>query len=252
MATDPIAPVDRQRIRPADQAPALQPEEPAVTNWKTTALNELFAHLLALAGTPTGRPAIVAVDGRGAAGKTTLAGALVSAVPGTQVVHVDDLDWNEPLYQWDHVLVAALTELHTTGALDYVPPAWRPHGRSGSVVVQAGTPLVVVEGTGASMRAVTDLLDACVWVQTDDQVAEDRGIQRDIAEGVNGGVEDTVAFWHWWMAGERRFFAADRPWERADVIVSGAPALGVEAGEVAWAEGPLRSPTATVLGAHKH
>jgi len=56
---------------------------------------------------------------------------------------------------------------------------------------------------------------------TGDDVTEHRDISRDIAEGTNGNAEESVRFWHAWMAAERPFFAADRPWERADMIVSG-------------------------------
>ena len=51
--------------------------------------------------------------------------------------------------------------------------------------------------------------------------------------------QESVRFWHWWMAGERLFFAKDRPWRRADLIVSGDAPAGVEQGEIAWAPGPL-------------
>ena len=57
-------------------------------------------------------------------------------------------------------------------------------------------------------------------MQTDDDVAERRGIARDTRDGTNGDAEESVRFWHWWMSGERPFFAADRPWERARFIVS--------------------------------
>ena len=217
----------------------LQPEEPAVTQWQVSAIADLVTHLLSLVGDPEGRPAIIAVDGRGGAGKTTLTAALIAAVPGSQTFHLDDLIWNEPLYQWDQRLVDALTELREAGCLDLVPGKWREHGREGSIRVPAGCPLAVVEGTGAGLSAVSSLIDAHVWVQTGDDVAERRGIIRDIEEGVNGNAEESVRFWHWWMAGERPFFAKDRPWERADVIVSGDAPAGVEPGEVAWIPGPL-------------
>ena len=80
---------------------------------------------------------------------------------------------------------------------------------------------VIVEGTGAGLQAIRGLIDLHVWVQTGDDVTEHRDISRDIAEGTNGNAEESVRFWHAWMAAERPFFAADRPWERADMIVSG-------------------------------
>ena len=112
-------------------------------------------------------------------------------------------------------------------------------GREGSIAVAAGAPFVVVEGTGAGMRAVADLIDVHIWIQTDDDAAEERGIRRDTAEGTNGDAEESVRFWHWWMAGERAFFAADRPWERAHLIVSGERLPGLADNEIAWAEGPI-------------
>jgi hypothetical protein len=50
-------------------------------------------------------------------------------------------------------------------------------------------------------------------VQTDRALATERGLFRD------GG--DT-AFWDEWEARERPFLAAERPWERADLVLSGA------------------------------
>ena len=234
-------PADSDSLRwiKGDQSVELQPEEPAVTQWQVSGTDELVAHLLSLVGAPEGRPAIIAVDGRGGSGKTTLTTALTAAVPGAQAFHLDDLIWNEPLYDWDQLYVDTLTRLHEAGCLDLVPDKWREHGREGSIRVPAGSPLVVVEGTGAGLRAVSNLIDAHVWVQTGDDVAERRGIKRDIAEGVNGDAEESVRFWHWWMAGERLFFAKDRPWQRADVIVSGDAPTGVGAGEIAWTPGPL-------------
>ncbi|SHJ10139.1 Uridine kinase [Actinomyces denticolens] len=220
----------------------LQPEEPAVSLWRTTDAPALMRRIQSVAGQPSGRPAVIAVDGRSGSGKTTLASRLLALLPLAHVLRIDDLDWNEPLYQWDHLLVDALTRLRATGALDFTPPAWPAHGRTGSIIIPADTPLVLVEGTGAGMRAVTELIDAHVWVQTDDSIAEERGIARDILDGINGDESESVRFWNWWMAAERPFFAADRPWERADVVVSGEHLPGLRPEEIAWTPGPLAVP----------
>lgn len=216
----------------------LQPEEPTVRSWNVATLPDLLRHVYALGGEPAGRPAVVAVDGRSGSGKTTLARRLAALEPGAQILHIDDLDWNEPLYQWDHLLVEALTRLRADGALEFTPPAWPRHDRAGAITIAAGAPLVLVEGTGAGMRAVNDLIDAHLWVQTDYAVAEERGIGRDIADGTNGDAEESVRFWHDWQAAERSFFAADRPWERADVVVCGQALPGVGPDDVAWAARP--------------
>lgn len=216
----------------------LQPEEPAVTRWTAGPTAHLADLLLARARERRGAeagPLIVAVDSRGGAGKSTLARTLCAQVPGTVILSTDDLAWNEPLFGWGHLLAETLTGLRRDGALDLTPPAWAAHGREGSVHVPAGTPVVVVEGTGASQRPVADLVDATVWVASDDEVAEARGLARDIEQGINGDAEEATHFWHEWMAAERPFFATDRPWERADLIMAGTPPTGLRDGESAWA-----------------
>jgi len=68
-----------------------------------------------------------------------------------------------------------------------------------------------------------------------------------MAEGVNGGREQAIAFWRDWMKAELRFLDEQRPWERADVIVAGTPAIPLGADEWAVASPPLRtSPVAAV------
>ena len=67
-------------------------------------------------------------------------------------------------------------------------------GREGAINVRASLDLVLVEGVGAGQRALSSSVDAIIWVQSDRRQAQERGIARDIAEGVNGDEEQTVAF----------------------------------------------------------
>jgi hypothetical protein len=216
----------------------LQPEEPSAGPWTVRTHTELVADVLARAAV-SGRPAIVAVDGRSGAGKTTLAEALALVAGDGHVLHTDDFAWNEPLFTWGFLLRAALVELRDTGALDHTPPAWRARGRDGSIVVPAGLRLVFAEGVGSGQREVADLLDAVVWIQSDDAIAEERGMARDIAYGENGNEAESSAFWFNWIAAERPFLADDRPWERADIVVAGTPLLPTPAGTAACAPGPI-------------
>ena len=94
----------------------------------------------------------------------------------------------------------------------YRPPPWDTRSRDGAITVSSAAPLLVVEGVGAGRKAFAPFLDALIWVQTDRVVATHRGLERD------GG---DAAFWDEWEARERPFLAADRPWERADLVVSG-------------------------------
>ncbi|WP_454294560.1 uridine kinase family protein [Salana multivorans] len=204
--------------------------EPRFGPWRTVAVPKLLSAL----GFPGGSagetaqrgPFVIAVDGRGAGGKSTLAEQLTAATPDSALLHTDDLAWHEPFFEWGHLLRQVLVPLRAGKAVDLRPPAWERMGRPGSLALPAGLSLVVVEGVGASQRDVVDLVDASVWMQSDRAEAERRGIERDVAQGVNGDREETVAFWFEWMAHEDRFLEVERPWDRADVVVLGTPTPG--------------------------
>ncbi len=76
----------------------LGPDEPAAGLWRAVALEELVACIRRAAGAPRGRPAVVAIDGRGGAGKSTLAQRLHVAVTPSAVVHTDDVAWHHSFF----------------------------------------------------------------------------------------------------------------------------------------------------------
>jgi hypothetical protein len=160
---------------------------------------------------------LVAVDGRSAGGKTTTAARIAATVPGAAVVHTDDVAWNQARFDWASLLRDGVLEPVRAGrAVSWTPPAWPAHGRVGTIEVPAGAPLVLVEGVGVSRQELAGWFDLRLWVQSDRVEAYDRGIERDPRD-------DAGVFWAAWEAEEAPFLAADRPWERADVIVAGRP-----------------------------
>lgn len=198
--------------------------EPEAVAWRRVRVPALLELIVAAAGDPPGRPRIIAIDGRGGAGKLTLAARLQGHAAASAVVHTDNLAWHEPLFGWGHLLADdVLHPLHEGRAVSFRPPAWERRGREGVITVPAGLDLVLVEGTGASQREHAGLIDATVWVQADFDEAERRALARDIAEGVNGDPEQAAAFWQWWMTEELPFFERQRPWERACILVNGTP-----------------------------
>ena len=68
----------------------LHPGEVEATGWRVEQVSELVQRLRDASPGVAGRPRLIAIDGRGGAGKSTLAERLQAAVPRSAVVHTDD------------------------------------------------------------------------------------------------------------------------------------------------------------------
>lgn len=196
----------------------LGPGEPPAGPWSVMPIREFVQLVFNPDHNARERPWIVAVDGRGGGGKTTVADVLQRAVPASTVVHTDDVAWHHSFFGWSELLIEGILKpLHNGNGVQYRPAGWDTHGRPGAIEIAAGLALVVVEGVGASRTELLPWIDRALWVQSDFEQAERRGIARD------GGTAAVRDFWHEWMAEEIPFLQQQRPWERATVIVNGTP-----------------------------
>jgi hypothetical protein len=215
----------------------LAPEEPEAGPWRTEPLAVLVQALTQRVpgGTASGRAVIVTIDGRSNNGKTSLAARIGQAVPGSAVVHTDDIAWAHSRFGWDDLLMdGILVPVHRGEAVSYRPPRWAEHGREGSIEVPAGCPLLVIEGDGAGRREVAHLIDALIWVQSDEREAERRRLARDrnpsVIDVANFPLDGLALDHEGWMAEEIPFNAAQRTWERADIVVCGTPQIPCDPG----------------------
>ena len=121
-----------------------------------------------LAAPPTLGPGrLVCVDGPAGSGKTTLAGALVRAVPGAQLVQCDDL-----LHGWQGLpgLADSVADLLAPLAQGEVGVwrRWDWHADDWAETHQVGPGgLLVLEGVGSWSPAIADLVGVLVWVEAD-------------------------------------------------------------------------------------
>ena len=153
-------------------------------------------------------PLVVAIDGHGAAGKTTIAADVASALDAI-VVHTDDylLEVDDiavlhprPMaryYAWEALREDALEPL--------IARLQDPESSSESL------PVIIIEGVSSAAPALADLVARAVFVQTPEPVRLRR---------LHGRITDE----EWdeeWLYTERLYFAS-RPPDSFDLIVSGA------------------------------
>jgi uridine kinase len=160
---------------------------------------------------------LVAVDGPGGAGKSTFARRLAVALGGATILETDDFaSWDVPLGWWDRLERDALEPIAAGRPVRYRRHDWTTGGIGDWREHQIGD-VVVLEGVSSSRRAATDRLSYAIWVEVPPAVRLARGIERD--------GEEWRPHWDRWMAEEDAFFAADRPWERVDLVVDASPTV---------------------------
>ena len=165
-------------------------------------------------------PLLVAVDGAGGAGKSTLAAELVTRWGAEAVVvpmddfivrdHMLDDSWERG---WDRERLArdVLTPALAGEPLAYQAFDWLLNALGPRRVI-APARILIVEGITSMHPTLDEFWHLRVWVDVDPEIARDRGRARD------AGTEN-AQHWELWSRNDARYRAEHRPHERAEVIV---------------------------------
>lgn len=161
---------------------------------------------------------IVAVDGFGGAGKSTLAEQIAAeqlrAGRPVTIVHTDDFaSWDNPVDWWPRLLEQVLQPLSRNQTARYQQYDWNSRTLADWHEVQPGG-LMVLEGVTASRDEFRPYLAATIWVETSADLRLRRGLERD--------GEQARGQWQEWMAVERRWAEATQPWTQANLVVPGS------------------------------
>lgn len=179
---------------------------------------------------------VLAIDGHGAAGKSTIADAVARAA-GAALVHTDDFfrAWLaqdrraaaggpalQRYYDWRRLRAQALEPLRAHRTATFRRFDWdRGSGLDGAVAVQPSN-LVVVEGVFSAAPELSDLVDRSVFVQT----PEPERLRR---------LRRLVTPEEWdedWLAAERAYFGRTRPPASFDLVVPGTGPVSAGGGAV--------------------
>jgi len=156
---------------------------------------------------------IVAIDGAGGAGKSSLAGRLADELGGVPIVHTDDFaSRDNPLNWWPRLVEDVLEPLARNRAARYRCTIWDQAGteRWGEV---SPAEFVILEGVSASRNAFRPYLTYSIWIDAPRELRLGRGLERD--------GEAARAQWLAWMAEEDAYISRERPRDNVDVILPG-------------------------------
>lgn len=155
---------------------------------------------------------LVAIDGRGCSGKSTLATELAEAL-GSYVIGVDSFFAAGPgnRLRWQE-FTDAVAQLRRLGTLRYQPYDWEKDALLPAEMIDA--PLVIIEGLYAMHRDVVEHYDARIWVEADLSTRWDRVLARDGPSRIDRWRNE-------WVPMEQRYVDEQRPWRHADVVVAG-------------------------------
>ncbi len=158
---------------------------------------------------------VIAIDGCGGAGKTTLAATLATFLSDCPVVHTDDFaSATVPLDWYSRLLEQVLVPLSNGQHARYQRYDWATSEPAEWCDVPTHR-FLIVEGVSASRHEFRPYLAFSLFVETDRKTRLARGLLRD--------GKDAEQLWLGWMREEDEYIARDNPIAYADVIVSGNP-----------------------------
>jgi uridine kinase len=163
---------------------------------------------------------IIAIDGPGGAGKTSLAARLADELGGVPVLHTDDFASPDNAFDWwPRVIDEVLEPLVRNRSVRFRRTDWEDRQRELWAEVEPAD-FVILEGVSASRAAFQPFLTYSIWIETPRDLRLQRGLVRD--------GQEARAQWEQWMAQEDGYIERERPQDRADLVVRGDQDLWIQ------------------------
>lgn len=161
---------------------------------------------------------LVAIDGYGGAGKSTLATVLSYLVDCSSVVHCDHMLANPAHPEWRQRLLEQVVEpLLNNRAAKFAHFDWKTGGLVGWNRIEPGG-VVIVEGVSSLHTDLGELWDVTIWVECPRELRLMRGVERD-GEGMR------ATWFNEWMPAEDSYVLDEFPQNRADLVFDGSVTL---------------------------
>jgi uridine kinase len=161
---------------------------------------------------------LIAIDGLGGAGKTSLAELLRKAVMNCDIVQLDD--FYSPALQAADLLrlkKQVIIPLFNQQAAGYQIYEWQTESFSDWHELKPEG-IFIFEGVYALDQTIRDYFDLKIWIETPADMGFSRGVARDIARN---GVDNTDKWKNVWMPMEEKYRNEQVPGKFADYIIDG-------------------------------
>lgn len=164
------------------------------------------------------RTRVIAIDGCGGAGKSTLAANLSNVLKQCPVIHTDDFaSWDHPLNWFPRMIEQVFTPLGMNKAAKFQRFDWLERKLSNWIQIDPQE-FVIVEGVSSSRNEFRPYLSFSIYVQTSPGIRLQRGLARD--------GDEAKEEWLKWMAAENEYVERDEPQRFANMVVDGESGSG--------------------------
>lgn len=161
------------------------------------------------------KPIILAIDGFGGSGKSTLAKKIKEIIPNTHIITLDDFRTHEVYeVQRERLLNEVIIPIKENKTIRYQKWLWSKEEFSDYVELQPKG-LIIIEGTTALHDELRDFYDFKIWIDIPQEVAFQRGLERDKNEY---GVDSTTDWLNKWIPYEKDYLENHKPKDIADFI----------------------------------
>ena len=173
-----------------------------------------------------GNTLLIAIDGRGGSGKTTLAALLMKRF-NAQLIQTDDFASWDNLYDWGSLITERVFEPIKNGAttLNYPRSKWWENHQPEPVVDQPVTKIMILEGVSSLRKEFRDYISIGIFVDTPREICLKRGMERDINNDTGKTEAEITALWEKWAADEDKYIEREQPQEYADIVIDGTKPL---------------------------
>jgi uridine kinase len=185
---------------------------------------------------------LIAIDGPGGSGKTTLAQSIVNHTPHATVLHLDDFFFPNHMrastrgdtsevggdLDWRRMRDQVLTPLSQDKPGRYQRYDWGTDMLAEWHDVPVGG-IVIVEGVYSLRQEMRAFFDFRVWVHCPKEVYLARGLERSLIEWPERSTEASRALWeHVWIPAEERYAREHRPERMVDLVIDTSGSIPVD------------------------